>query len=47
MNLNSIRTHLRSYSIYDRRRTTVHHAFASAIAPASEFDEMRLREAMA
>jgi len=41
---NSIRGHLRPYSIVGRRRTTINHAFASAIAPCDAFDEVSVRE---
>lgn len=42
----SIRTHLRPYMIVARRRTTINHAFAAAIAPADEYDEGRVKIAM-
>ncbi len=43
---NSIKSHLRTYSIYAKRKTTINHAFASAIAPADPFDEARISEAL-
>lgn len=46
MNLASVRKHLRHYSIYQRRASTIHHAFASAIAPGDTFDPDRLGEAL-
>lgn len=46
MRYQSIRTHLRPYSILARRKTTVNHAFASAIAPCDEFDDQRVRGAI-
>jgi 5-methylcytosine-specific restriction endonuclease McrA len=46
MRRQSIRRHLEPYSIYRRRRTTVNHAFASAIAPADAYDDDRIREAL-
>lgn len=46
MKLAGIKRHLRIYSIEKRRRTTINHAFASALAPCYDFDEARLAEAM-
>jgi hypothetical protein len=42
----SIRTHLQPYSIYNRRVTTIHHTFASAIAPSDGYDDARLVQAL-
>ncbi|SRR5258706_1143783 len=39
MHYDDIKRHLSIYSIYKRRKTTVNHAFAAAIAPCDEFDE--------
>ena len=47
MKLAGIKKHLRSYSIVQRRKTTVNHAFASALAPCDDYDEKRVAEAMA
>lgn len=47
MKLSAIKSHLRPYSIVQRRRTTINHAFASALAPCDEYDEERLAQAMA
>lgn len=47
MKLADIRPHLRPYSIVQRRKTTINHAFASALAPCDEYDEKRLARAMA
>jgi 5-methylcytosine-specific restriction endonuclease McrA len=46
MRYSSIRTHLRPYVIVARRRTTINHTFASAIAPHDTFDEARIRSAI-
>ena len=46
MRKESIRSHLRPYSIFQKRRTTVNHAFASALAPCSEYDEQMLTSAL-
>ncbi len=35
----SIRSHLAPYSILSKRRTTVAHAFASALAPSDEYEK--------
>src|SRR5262249_13804437 len=37
--LADIKPHLRPYSIVQRRRTTINHAFASALAPCDEYVE--------
>lgn len=34
------------YSIYSKRKTTVAHAFASALAPSDEFDQNRVEAAL-
>jgi hypothetical protein len=47
MKLSDIRQHLRPYSIVQRRKTTVNHAFASALAPCDNYDEPRFVRAMA
>lgn len=47
MKLSGIKRHLRSYLIVQRRKTTVNHAFASALAPCDDYDEKRVTEAMA
>ncbi len=41
-----IKPHLRPYSIVQRRKTTINHAFASALAPCDQYDEDRLTLAM-
>lgn len=46
MQYHSIRSHLRPYSITGRRKTTINHAFASAIAPCDAFNEASVREAI-
>lgn len=42
----SIRNHLKPYIIIKRRKTTINHAFAAAIAPSDEYIDERVREAM-
>jgi hypothetical protein len=39
MKLSSIKSHLRPYSILGKRKTTISHAFASAISPTSPWNE--------
>ena len=39
MKRQSIKAHLAPYSILQRRRTTINHAFASAIAPVDDYDD--------
>ena len=46
MRIESIRQHLRRYSILGRRRTTINHAFASAIALNDEYDRQRVIDAI-
>lgn len=42
----SIRAHLKPYSISAKRRTTVAHAFASALAPCDAYDEKKVEAAL-
>lgn len=46
MKRESLRNHLRAYSILGRRKTTINHAFASAIAPNDEYDDQLVIEAL-
>ncbi|BET65772.1 hypothetical protein ASA1KI_06900 [Opitutales bacterium ASA1] len=46
MNIHEIKKHLRPYSILAKRRTTISHAFASAIAPVELYDDARVRRAI-
>lgn len=46
MRLKSINRHLKAYSIFQKRKTTINHAFASAIAPFDKYDPVRLTVAM-
>lgn len=46
MKIESIKKHLSPYSIYQKRHTTIAHAFASALAPVDGYDEARLLEAL-
>jgi len=46
MHYSSIRSHMKPYIIVTRRRTTINHAFAAAIAPNDEYIEERVREAI-
>lgn len=46
MKLQSIKSHLKPYSIVAKRATTVAHAFASAIAPTDEYDHQLVGEAI-
>ena len=43
----SVRNHLKPYVIVSRRKTTINHAFAAAVAPSDDYDEQRVREAVA
>jgi hypothetical protein len=42
----SIRSHLKPYKILAKRRTTIAHAFASALAPTDEYCEEVVNEAL-
>lgn len=46
MNPKSIRSHLKPYSISAKRRTTVAHAFASALGPCDEYDSAKVEAAL-
>ena len=46
MHYSTIRSHLKPYVIVARRRTTINHAFAAAIAPSDEYVADTVREAM-
>ena|ERR1044072_3941147 len=46
MKKESIKYHLNSSSILTRRRSTINHAFASALAPTDLYNEERLKEAL-
>jgi hypothetical protein len=46
MNKKSIKTHLKSYSIFQKRKTTINHAFASALAPADLYEDEILTDAL-
>lgn len=47
MRYSTVRNHLRPYVIVSRRKTTINHAFAAAIALSDDYDEQRVREAVA
>lgn len=42
----TIRSHLAPYSIFSKRKTTIAHAFASALAPSDEYDEAKIKAAL-
>ena len=46
MKTKSIKRHLKPYSILKSRKTTINHAFASALAPHDPYDEDRIAEAL-
>ncbi len=46
MKRESIRSHLLPYSIFNRRATTINHAFASAIAQNDDYDDEKISEAL-
>ncbi len=46
MKKEDIKRHLKTYSMYDKRRTTINHAFASAIAPSDNYHEETINQAL-
>lgn len=46
MKKESITSHLKDYSIYQKRRTTINHAFAAALSPADLYDAARVSAAL-
>lgn len=46
MRKQSIKSHLKEYSILSKRLTTINHAFASAIAPNDHYDEEKVDKAI-
>jgi len=46
MNPKSIRSHLKPYSTSSKRRTTVAHAFASALGPCDAYDASKVESAL-
>ena len=46
MRYSDIKRHLKPYVIVAKRKTTINHAFASAVAPCDRFDELRVRKAI-
>jgi HNH endonuclease len=46
MKKETIKKHLRPYSIYQKRKTTIVHAFASALSVADNYDENNISQAL-
>lgn len=46
MRLKDIKRHLSPYSIYGKRKTTINHAFAAAVAPCDEFKVETMKQAI-
>ena len=46
MRKEDIKRHLKTYSVYNKRCTTINHAFASAIAPTDQYNDSLLCEAL-
>lgn len=42
----TLKYHLNPYSIFTKRRTTINHAFASALAPNDQYDEKVIDDAL-
>src|SRR5688500_8882640 len=46
MKKTDIKRHLSDYSIFSKRKTTINHAFASALSVADSYDEEKLNKAL-
>jgi len=46
MKKKDIKRHLQDYSIFSKRRSTINHAFASALSIADDYDEGKIDEAL-
>ena len=46
MKKNDLKRHLKVYSIYGKRSSTISHAFASALSIADEYDEEKINIAL-
>jgi hypothetical protein len=46
MKKTDIKRHLKDYSVYNKRRTTINHAFASALSIADIYDESKVDAAL-
>ena len=46
MKKQSIKSHLKPYSIIQKRKTTINHAFASALAPTDDYNEQYINNAL-
>ena len=46
MNCSTIKSHLGPFKIIKKRKTTINHAFAAAIVPHDEYDEVRVKNAV-
>lgn len=46
MKKRAIKSHLKDYSIYQKRWTTINHAFAAALSAADVYDEQRIDSAL-
>ncbi|MBI5888371.1 MAG: hypothetical protein HZB82_06650 [Deltaproteobacteria bacterium] len=46
MKKQSIKSHLKPYSIFQKRKTTINHAFASALAPTDDYNEQHVNNAI-
>lgn len=47
MRYSTVRNHIKPYVIVSRRKTTINHAFAAAVAPNDSYDDQRVRDAVA
>ena len=46
MRYSDVKRHLQPYVMVTKRKTTINHAFASAVAPCDEYDSQRIRSAI-
>lgn len=46
MKKQDLKRHLKDYIIFDKRKTTINHAFASALSVADDYDEQKIDKAI-
>jgi hypothetical protein len=46
MKKQDLKRHLKSYLIFDKRKTTINHAFASALSVADDYSDKKIDDAL-
>lgn len=46
MKKQDLKRHLKNYIIFDKRKTTINHAFASALSVADEYNDQKVNQAI-